>query len=77
MSCQVLSVYGFVFLARPREREQHPSINYPLETPLRSVPTDHRNRRAMEADHDTATAFLITVYRGAGKYDCIVYSLGS
>ena len=57
-------------MARPREREQRPIINYPLESPSWSDPTARRFRSAMEAAHDTATAFLITVYRGAGKYDC-------
>ena len=45
------------------------TINYPLETFLWNVPTAHRNRCAMEAACDTATALVITVYRGAGKYD--------
>ena len=48
--------------------QQHPAINYPMETPSRSVPALYRNRSAREAAPDMATTFVIIVNHWAGKY---------
>jgi hypothetical protein len=51
--------------------QQHPAINYPMETPSWSVPALYRNRSAREAAPDMATTFVIIVNHWAGKYESV------